>query len=54
MNNSRYRKSIPVKIEAFMAASTTRNEQMHHVLNAAYRTTVNVSNRCWTPSWLRG
>ena len=45
MNNSRHRKSIPAKIEEFMAAGTTRNEQFHRVLNAAYRTTILVSRQ---------
>lgn len=45
MNNIKYRSSLPQKLEGFMAAGTTRNEQLHARLNAHWRGTVCVSKR---------
>ena len=43
MNPARYRSSLPVKLESFMAVGTTRNENLHARLNAQYRQVVLVS-----------
>jgi len=45
MNNAKYRSSLHPSVEAYMAVGTTRNEQMHAKLNAAYRGTVKISRR---------
>ena len=55
LNNVRYRSSIPWQLERFMAAGTTRNEQLHARLNAHYRGTVSISKRVLTAevnTWL--
>ncbi len=45
LNGLRYRSRIPAREEKWLAVGTTRNEQMHHVLNAHFRTIVCVSKR---------
>jgi hypothetical protein len=45
MNNVRYRTTLPPAQESYLAAGTTRNEQLHARLNAHYHTTVRISKR---------
>ena len=45
MNNVKYRSSLSPQFESWMAVGTTRNEQMHARLNAAYHTTISMSKR---------
>jgi hypothetical protein len=45
LNNVRYRTTLPPAQESYLAAGTTRNEQLHARLNAHYHTTCRISKR---------